>query len=449
MKNTKKSIDFTFKISLMAILMPFIVCFSKNTSDTILTAQKQKIEVNIFIHGVCNIEGHLNSFHSIMNFFKDDIYNTYYQHSLALFRNERSFYQFQAMQDLGMHEINDLSMTSGNASGALVSVIDSTFSLICPKKQLQQRYYTYGWSGLHSVKEYRTQGKNFYNDIIALKKELSDQGYDPYMRIWGYSHGGNVALMMAYDYQPTQSCIDELILLGTPFISGATVEFVASPLFKKVYNIYSLSDKVQRYDLIHLDAFLCEQKLTTKTLKTLPSNLIQVRLRYTVPSKQAQRNKKSFAHSQNFAKQSIINGKSRLLKNVSPGHIELWLFGWTFNHYRSDYITYPIPAGAFSIPYALCYLDDIMQDADHNPAQEFIIDVRPYHELVLINQKTKKNGTINKMIAPFFTNHDFAALKEKIKSYNPLDLSYESYCQKVAEIDQQALATFNNGSNVA
>jgi hypothetical protein len=285
--------------------------------------------------------------------------------------------------------------------------------------------------------------------MTKLKNEFSKRGYNVRIRVWGYSHGGNVALMMGYHYQhEAHHLIDELIVLGTPFISGATVEHIASPLFKKVYNIYSLADKVQRYDLIHPTAFLCEQKLTTKTLKELPKNLVQIRLKYTVASRHAKRHKKSFAHSQNFSKKSIICGKSPLLKNMSPGHLELWLFGWTFDSFRPHFSTYPIPAGALSIPYALHYLHEIMESEDHNPREEFIIDVRPDHEVVLINRKIRRHGTVNKIIAPFFSNNDFAALKEKISSYNPLDLTYEAYCQKVAEIDQQALARFKETPNL-
>lgn len=412
---------------------------------------RKTISINVIIHGVCNIENHISNVSSIINFLKDDIYNTYYHHNLTLFRQERSFFQFQAMQDLGLHEITDLSINPGNSCGALASIIDQTFGYISSNNRIEQRYYTYGWSGLHSVKEYRTIGGKLLDEMIALKEKFLKQGYRATIRVWGYSHGGNVALMMGHHHKPiSKHLIDELVILATPFISNATVEHIASPLFKKVYNIYSLSDKVQRYDLIHPKAFLCEQKLTTKTIKKLPENLIQVRLKYTLASNHAKKNQNSFAHSKNFNKKSIILGRPPLLKDMSPGHIELWLFGWTFAHYRPNFVTYPIPAGALSIPYALYYIDDRIKTENHNPAEEFIVDVRPDHELVLINKKTKKNGTINKIIAPFFNHYDFLHLKNRIQSYNPIDLTYQQYCDKVAEIDRQTLETFNNfSSNIA
>ena len=407
---------------------------------------KKTIECNIFVHGVCSIERHLN-IPAIINFFKDEVYNTYYHHNLTLYRQDSYFYQFQAMQDLGLHEINDHSISCGNVCGAVTAVINKTFSLISSEKQANQRYYTYGWSGLHSEKAYYIEGKQFYHDMVALKRKLSARGDTVIIKIWGYSHGGNVALMMAHQLQPeTTHLIDELILLGTPFISHSTVELIATPLFKKVYNIYSFADKVQRYDLIHPKAFLCEQKLTSKSLNPLPDNLIQVRLKYTLPSQQAQKNPKSFLHSHDFNKKSIITGESRLLKTMSPGHLELWLFGWTFSHYRPDFITYPLPAGAFSIPYALHYLDEIIKPSSHNPKEEFIIDVRPYHEVVLINQKTKKHGTINHCIAPFFPFDEFASLKEQALCYKPTNLTYETYCEKLEIIDQQTIELINQQS---
>lgn len=412
------------------------------------TAQKEdanRIELNIIVHGICNIESHFN-IPAIINFLKDTVHDTYYYYNTQLYRQEPYFYQFQAMQDKGMHPINDYEIRPGNTCGALHHVLQSTFSLINQKKAAIQRYYTYGWSGVHSIKEYCGVGKNLYTSILALKKEFIQKGYKPSIRVWGYSHGGNVALMMAHHYHAKAAeKIDELILLGTPFLTGATVELVASPLFKTVYNVYSLSDKVQRHDLIHPQAFLCEQKLTKKSLKVMPKNLIQVRLKYTLPSRHAQRTKKSFAYSQDFNKWSIIAGRSSLLKNVSPGHLELWLFGWTFDNFRPDYITYPIPAGALSIPYMVHYIP-IIDKKFHNPEEEFVVDVRPLHGVVLINQKTKRRGTVCRNVVPFFDVPTFNKLKSTVLLYNPLDFTYERYLQELAVVNQKTVELLNSRS---
>jgi hypothetical protein len=429
------------KRSIVLILASWATFFA----GAVVQKDDNLVEVNIIVHGICNIQSHFN-IPAIINFLKDTVEGTYYYYNTQLYRQEPYFYQFQAMQGVGLHQITDHEIKPGNTCGALHHVLQSTFSLISHEKAAKQQYYTYGWSGVHSVKEYCAVGKQLYTDVIALKKELVQKGYKPLIRIWGYSHGGNVSLMMGHHYRSKQADkIDELILLGTPFISGATVNFIASPLFKTVYNVYSLSDKVQRYDLIHPQAFMCEQKLTKKSLKLMPKNLIQVRLKYTLPSRHTQKTKKSFAYSQDYSKWSIIAGRSSLLKNLSPGHLELWLFGWTFDNYRSDYITYPIPAAALSIPYMLHYISTIDKKF-FNPAEEFIIDVRPLHEVVLINQKVKKCGTVCRAVVPFFDKTTFNDLKNTVLLYNPLDFTYERYIQQLALVDQKTAELLNSRS---
>lgn len=401
-----------------------------------VTPPLKEVVVNIFIHGVCNIEQNLH-FSTLCDIVLwDDVYNSYYHHNISIFRNKPYMYQFQVMQQPGLHPIIQKELSPGDSCSALTMLLQETLGCINPN-HAAENYYTFGWSGLHSIKEYERAGQDCYNALLKLTDELRAQGLKPLLRIWGYSYGGDVALMMAkcHDAEPKDLSISELIMIGVPFLKGKTTHYIAHPLFEKIYNIYSRGDKVQPYDLIAPAALFCERKLTTKSLDPLPKNLVQVEIKYTLLSNHARKNPKSFAYSSDLTNPKIVRGRSSLLKNIYPGHLEMWLFGWTLDHYRPDLVTYPIPAAIFAIPYALHATPIDAQN--HDPAEHYIVDIRPDHEMVLINRKTKKQGTICEMTLPFFLKDRFTELKETVRSATPTNVSLNDYNQQVTRINQE------------
>jgi hypothetical protein len=345
-------------------------------------------------------------------------------------------YQFQVMQQPGLHPIIQKELSPGDSCSALTMVLNKTNQCINPT-HAPELHYTFGWSGLHSVKEYERAGQHCYNALVNLKNELRSAGIEPHLRVWGYSYGGDVALMMAkhHDNAPADLHINELIMIGIPFLKGKTTQYIAHPLFEKIYNIYSRGDKVQPYDVIAPYALFCERKLTTKSINPLPKNLIQVEIKYTLLSNHARRNPKSFRFSSDLTNPKIVRGRSALLKNIYPGHLEMWLFGWTRTHFRPDLVTYPIPAAALAIPYALFAAPIDLQT--HNPAEHYIIDIRPDHEMVLINRKTKKRGTMCQMTLPFFSKEAFAGLKKTVDFATPTNVSAQEYQDQVTLINAE------------
>jgi hypothetical protein len=126
-----------------------------------------------------------------------------------------------------------------------------TLSIASPCLYQFDHSYIFGWSGKLSFKERKKEAGILYNDLYMLIKSYKEK-YDkqPYIRIITHSHGGNVALNLANEYikDPHPSmAIDELILLACP-VQKETAAYAASPLFKKIYSLYSHGDIIQILD---------------------------------------------------------------------------------------------------------------------------------------------------------------------------------------------------------
>ncbi|GEM_PF-7061823 len=110
----------------------------------------------------------------------------------------------------------------------------------------EKSFYLYRWSGKLSFREREAQGHKLYQELSdEIKQYREKYGVEPYVRIITHSHGGNVALNLARAHTGNGPCkVDELILLACP-VQATTSHLVTSPLFKKVYVLYSASDVVQ------------------------------------------------------------------------------------------------------------------------------------------------------------------------------------------------------------
>ena len=119
-------------------------------------------------------------------------------------------------------------------------------------------YYTYGWTGLLSRSARYNDAKEFLTLLEAEVAKFRAQGLNPKIRLIGYSHGGTVilgqlALVKQSEQLALNFTVNEAFLLGTP-IQSDTDYLIDDPLFGKVYNIFSRSDRVQK-----LDFFSCGQ----------------------------------------------------------------------------------------------------------------------------------------------------------------------------------------------
>jgi hypothetical protein len=109
-----------------------------------------------------------------------------------------------------------------------------------------EEFYIFSWSGRLQDKERKYAADKLYHDIIELSEIYQKKyGCEPTIRIIAHSHGGNVALNMARiksDLKPFT--IQSLILLACP-VQERTKHLICTPIFKRVYSLYSSLDVIQ------------------------------------------------------------------------------------------------------------------------------------------------------------------------------------------------------------
>lgn len=420
------------------------IAHQSNTSDFLLKTslnhdqnihnKKPEIWITIFIHGIMSIKNHL----SIPNFIKlmqDDVDNTLYSNTIALMREDDFFFKNQAMQEYGLKKINiPESAQNKYAAGALAYLFDHITKKVDPQKDIHNLFYTFGWVGTISHKERMRAGKELYD---ALKNEISrlkSNNIQPKIRVIGYSHGGNVALNLAAFHEKDKEdhpfFVDELILIGTP-IQCETDHLITSSLFKKIYNVYSKDDRIQILDCFSYKRFFSKRTIHPYANFTIPSKLTQIEIKITSPTTTK---KTGIPNACPMVNQSVMLGKSNFLRNRSPGHTELWFFGWTPKNYRHDFPLYPFPIVAF-IPYIIKQLQHYVTTCKDNADNSIIVDIRPEYEQIIF-RGTKNDQCY--MITPFFSNDELLDLYNAIKKYKPENYTKESHIQHQKNAYQKA-----------
>lgn len=411
-------------ISASILLSCSFACPSAQNSH----APKPEIWLNFFVHGIMSIKPHL-TVGNFLRFMRDDVENTTYSKAVEIMRKNEHFYKNQAMQGFGCSKIDCTNASKGHACGALANILD-TLTAYTDGPNIENHYYTFGWSGLLSPTCRYKESIDLYHQIDQELKRYKQKGITPNIRVVGYSHGGNVVLNLAKVRQREpvnkELVIDETILLGTP-IQGETDYLVNDALFKKIYNIYSTGDRVQKLDFFSFRRFFSQRVFKERSGFTLPKKLIQVQLKITRNTPKSRSCSKKFANTYNFKNKSIVSGKSHLLKDSSPGHAELWFFGWTPVHYRTTFALNPLPAVAL-LPLIL----KNVREFEHLlcPIDPVIIDIRPEHGLTLI-----KNVYKDKFfhVVDFIPQTLFRQLQAMATPYAPESFSINEYNQHVYE----------------
>ncbi len=110
--------------------------------------------------------------------------------------------------------------------------------------------YFFDWSGKLAADERKQAARGLYDAIFTLRQEPRYK--DAHLTLIGYSHGGNVAVNLAYIAQEKGDnsllFIDRLIMLACP-VQGATMQYINSTIFKRVYHFYTPADLVQVMDM--------------------------------------------------------------------------------------------------------------------------------------------------------------------------------------------------------
>jgi len=384
---------------LLSLLFLTILPVSLNAStSTTESTSSEEVWLTIFVHGMMSIKHHL-SMENLFRFVGDDIENCLYTKTINIMRTNPFFFKNQAMQYPGLQKIETCNAPCTNASASMAILFDYLYkSCGCSG---QRRYYTFGWSGLLSACARYRDAKIFFDALNAEVTQLKQAGFIPKIRIIGYSHGGNVTLNLAaiardIGVKPT-FCIDELVLVGMP-VQQETDYLINDALFKRVYHVYSCADRVQPLDLFSSKSFFSQRTFTARPGFKLPAKLKQIELRITrcnTRVRNSQGHKRLLATD--LEHYGIESGQSRLLRTASPGHAELWFFGWTPLNYRRSFPLYPLPCMAV-VPFIGNYFDTVCSADSSADANSFIFDIRPEFGHILIknsNATTTKTSFLN------------------------------------------------------
>jgi len=389
--------------------------------------------ITIFVHGIMSIQPHL-TIQNVMRFIRDDVHHTIYSKTVEYMRLDPYFYLNQAMQEFGLKKIDLNDLQPGHATNAIAHIYDDVTKMVYPQET--NHYYTFGWSGLLSP-----TGR--YADSIKLLESLTQEleqkywkyGIFPKIRLIGYSHGGNVCLNIAAARQNTNPAspisIDELILVGVP-IQTETDYLANDPIFKKIYHFFSQADRIQRIDFFSFNRVFSRRYFRNSNNFKVPKKLMQIDMKFVRKAKSKYNSPARQAAYINFHNPAIVSGKSRLLRDCSPGHLEFWFFGWSPKYYRENFVMHPLPA-FIAIPYILYHIRQI-RDEIVTP-YPVIVDIRPEFETMLIKQRKHAHFT---HIFPFLSPEELDKLRF-IANKVAIDSSFEDeYQNRVQEAFEKA-----------
>jgi hypothetical protein len=381
-----------------------LVCFMQ------INAQEEEW-LTILVHGAVGFAANI-SLSTIIQAKKDCIVGTSYEKNVIQVREHPYLFTMQPMQKLGLQPVKENTNTL-NASYAFATLYDE-MQRLCDHRQ-KNYFYTFGWSGLISESRRYDDARTFYCEVKKLITEFNRKRKNKKkikVRILGYSHGATLTLNFA-GLRKTEFCedtfvIDELYLIGIPVTTHPTKQ-LRSPIFKKVYNIYSKGDRVQRLDIFSPTNLLSHRVFKGRNLDKVK----QIEFRYTAPLRKSPCN--------------CLSSNMRGTINQSPGHIELWFFGWTPNNYRKNLDMYPL-SGAVFIPYLVCAAEKI--NCPH-----VTVDIRPESEKSLVRAYWDDEYTE----VPFFTREQYTALLNKAIQFHPSRPEYkDSYVELQTSVDSGA-----------
>jgi hypothetical protein len=392
--------------------------------------------ITVFVHGMMSVKHHI-SLDNFMRFLSDDVEDSVYSRTVSIMRENPHFYQNQAMQRPGFHPVDKNAVAQGNAATALALLFDEML-IKSGHDSTHNLYFTFGWSGLLSMKARYRDAKELFAALEQEVRKLKARGINPRVRVIGYSHGGNVSLNLAAVrenlHPESELVIHELILLGMP-VQHETARFVNHPMFENIYNIYSRADRVQIVDLFSTHTLFSSRIFNRCVTADAAPKIRQIELKVTSCTRSARLDPVRVANAGNFERRSIVSGKSRLLHDMSPGHAELWFFGWTPLNYRIDYPLYPLPTVCV-VPFITKHTSTIVTD---QLLQPIICDVRPEHSAMVV--KAHGSGKLY-TVAPFISPQEKSELSELIAPFEPEDYTEKFYRAQIAEAFRKASAEY-------
>ena len=406
------------------IMTSYFIAFLLGCNIQLSASQKaahavKETWVTVFVHGSFSLKPHLTVGNAI-NVLCDRIENSVYYRSTEINRRDHFFYKNQAMLGLGLQKIDFKNPNKLEACRIIAASYEKISQLA--GNAPSDEYYAFGWSGLVSHKLRYLEAGIFYEQLYNLIKKMKAAGKNPKVRVISYSHGGTLCIQLGAVHvtkSPTeQFFIDELYLNGTP-IQIETDYLINSPVFKKVYNIYSKADSIQKLDFFSFKRFFSRRKFENRNNFEIPEKLTQISLNiidYTP---------KNVALNIPFPTDEKILRQHFKRCSYAPGHFELWFMGWTILSYRKDFPLNPLPI--------INFLPFIVRDLDNDPniSHDIIVDIHPYKESMEIYNYTKLVRLKKVAEQPFITKKALDEIKLIALQYEPVDYNLETYNRKM------------------
>ena len=375
--------------------------------------------VTVFVHGSFSLKPHLTVGNAI-NVLCDRIENSVYYRSTEINRRDHFFHKNQVMLGLGLQRIDFKNPNKLEASRIIAASYEKISQLAgnAPSND----YYAFGWSGLVSHKLRYLEAGILYDQLNDLVKKMKAAGKNPKIRVISYSHGGTLCIQLGAIHvtkaPADQFFIDELYLNGTP-IQIETDYLINSPVFKKVYNIYSKADSIQKLDFFSFKRFFSRRKFENRNNFQIPEKLVQISLNIVDYTPKDVASTIQFPCDEKTLRQHFKKC------TYDPGHFELWFMGWTILSYRKDFPLNPLPI--------IDFLPIIVKDLDKNPdiSHDIIVRILPYKETIEI-YNYKKLVRLKKVAEkPFLTKKSLDELKTIALQYEPVDYNLETYNRKM------------------
>lgn len=388
--------------------------------DNQLQMIRKDVNITVFVHGIIGIAPHLKSPKTIQKLISGNVYGSKYEQVTAHQRNNAFFGQTQCMQQRGLVAIDTNNPTINDGSSIIGALYKDISSLTDNKTQTPHFLYTFGWSGLFSSQVWTNDARDLFKALEELSHKLRIDGYNPHIRLIGFSHGASMILKLGeiYDEQPQSSLvINELVLLGLPIRSPERY-CVHSKLFKRIFHIFSPKDRIQCADLLSPDQFVSHRMFDKSIDGQLPAHLTQAEIKIT----RLQKNYKNKELPLNLDDKLFNNACRKVLRNMSCGHIELWFLGWTPGSYRDNFTLYPLPLVIF-VPYIINAIENYATaDSAH-----VRFDIRPELEVALLKTSSSKQRL------PFFAIDFIDELKQWTLSFKSEDHTKERFDAEIAK----------------
>lgn len=377
--------------------------------------------INVFVHGSFSLKPHL-SLTNMMNMLYDAIEESIYHRATEINRRDPFYHKNQAMLGFGLQRMH-IDAPNKDEAARILGYSFEQISQIAGNKPSNE-YYAYGWSGLVSHSLRYIEAEHMYTDLIALKEEYERKGINPKFRIISYSHGGNMALQLGAIFvtkpKTEKLYIDELFFLGTP-IQRETDYLINSPVFRRIYNIYSQKDSVQRLDFFSFKRFFSNQRFQNRRNFEIPDKVTQYRIQV---SDYKPKNKKTDPNTPLPKNKKQIK---KLFKKSSycPGHFEMWFLGWTLLTFRKDFPLNPLPIAAI-LP---------LLTLDHSKYPELSHDLNvdinvTTEKITFVDRTPRYKRNKPKLIRPFLSQDQLKGLQEYALQFEAEEYDFKMYNEK-------------------